>query len=687
MRRVKKYLKKKKHKLMQQNKFYILFLLATIFFNTLYSQDNFVLTSVSKSNLKTVRVKWYSKAFLYPAGVNLYRKESGESNWKKINTVPIKRGDYKPTPQEIKQDDELHNYMELVNSFSQLDGVSRLAMYVKSFKSEAFSRYLGIEYLDNTAGSGTSVQYKVSMLQNGIETELGVSKPLTAGIYTEVMPPQQIEIVAKNKKTVIKWLPETSRYYGVNIYRMFDSTGNDRIKVNQDPVMISKTKNKNGQYEYPSQFYIEEKLKEDTTYYYSFKAIDFYGEESNFTNPVNVFVKDLNAPIPPIFIEKEVKGKEIRLTWSKLFFEKDFMGYNLYRAKGAEKEYIKVNSKQLIKTDTQFVDLVPNYGTYRYVIAAVDRSGNEGVTEEIPTETIDEEPPAIPTDLIIIADTGKIVLRWKKNEEKDIWGYLVYQTVNKNIQDDAYVLITPTPILTNEFKQELAKNSKNKFLYKVLAIDSSYNKSALSAFAEATLPDVVAPTDPFIFNLSLDNKKNIIVEFFKNSELDLKGYELYRLWNNKEGEEIVEKVNADVIPNNATKYIDRTFENEGVVSYYLIAIDSFNNHSGKSNVVKLNIRKEENSSSYEIKKFDVKQTKQPNNWVLNWKINKEQDVFYVVYTKQEGDENFEPQTKNLLETKFILNVNNVNKTFVQVRAYNAAGLVAKSEIKTIQSKQ
>ncbi|MEO6902540.1 MAG: hypothetical protein ABI315_05215 [Bacteroidia bacterium] len=671
---------------MQQNKFYILFLLVIIFFNTSYSQDNFVLTSVSKSNLKTVRVKWYSKALLYSEGINLYRKESNATNWQKVNKLPIKKGDYKPTTQEIKEDKELTDYIELVNSGTQLDGVTRLALYVKTFKSEAFSRYLGIEYLDIDVISGTSLQYKVSSIQNGVETELGISKPITVGTYTEVLPPQKIEIIPKNKKTIIKWLPETSRYYGVNIYRMFDSTGNNRIKVNQDPVMISKTKNKKGEYEYPSQFYIEEKLKEDTTYYYSFKAIDFFGEESEFATPINVFVKDLNAPLPPIFKEKEVKVKDVKLKWSKSSFEKDFMGYNIYRAKGAGKEYTKVNSKLLVKEDTQIIDVVQNYGTYRYVIAAVDRSGNEGVTDEISIETIDEEPPSIPTGLVITADTGKIVLRWKKNEEKDIWGYLVYQTVNKNTNDDAYVLITPTPLLINEFKQELAKNSKNKFLYKVLAIDSTYNKSHLSAFAETTLPDVIAPTEPFIFNLSLDNKRNVVVEFFKNAELDLKGYELYRLWNNKDGVEVIEKINVDIIPNNATKYIDRTFDNEGIVKYYLIALDSANNRSGKSNIVKLNIRNHENTLVYEIKKFDVKQKKQSNNWDLNWKINKDQDIFYVVYSKQEGDENFEPQSKNLVETKFILNLSNTNKTLVQVRAYDTGGLVAKSEIKTIQSK-
>ena len=282
-------------------------------------------------------------------------------------------------------------------------------------------------------------------------------------------------------------------------------------------------------YSYPEQFYIDEQLKEDTAYYYSFKTIDFFGEESEFSTPIKVFIKDMNAPLPPILTERKAKHKSVTLKWHKDTFEKDFVGFNIYRATRSDKNYTQVNKTLLLKTDSLFTDSVTRYGLFRYVIASIDRSGNEGVTEDISIETIDEIPPAIPKGLMIKSDTGKITLTWEPNNETDLWGYMVYQAINKNVRNDMYVLITPQPLKGNSFKQELAKNSKNKFLYKVLAMDSSYNKSELSNFAVTTLPDVTPPGDPFITNCSLNADKNIVIEFFKNTELDLMGYHLYRV--------------------------------------------------------------------------------------------------------------------------------------------------------------
>ncbi len=647
---------------------------------------NFVLTSVSRTNPSHMRVKWYSKDFMYREGCVVYRKDTQESSWQKLTASPLKKGDYQPGPEELKADKELKQYVDLVNALPKLEGVARLGAYVKSFKSDAFCKYIGIEFVDQATTPGKTVQYKVCALVSGIEQEIGISEPALAGQVSELLPPKDIVIEAKNKQATIKWLPETSRYYAVDIYRMFDSTGADRIKVSKDPIIISKNKNKEGVYAYPEKFYVDEKLKEDTAYYYSFKTIDFFGEESDFSKPVRVFIKDLNPPLPPYFMGKTVKHKQVILKWHKPGFEKDFTGFNIYRAKSLQKEYTQVNKTPLMKTDSVFTDSVARYGMYRYVIASVDRSGNEGVTEEIPVETVDEVPPLVPKGLVIKSDTGRIELSWEPNTEDDLWGYMVYQAVNRNVRNDQYVLITPNPLPGSIFKQNLPKNSKNKFLYKVLAVDSSYNKSDLSEFAVTTLPDVVAPAEPFINNSYVDKDKHIVIEFFKNTELDLMGYHLYRVYKEDE-EEKTEQVNARLIDKTSMRYIDRGFDRYGPVQYYLIALDSTNNISRRSNIARLNIKKEEAVVNYEFKSFNSKGLKLPNSWQLKWKMENSEDIFYVVYVRHEGDENFEPQTKNLNNTKCVVSLKSKARAYVQVRAYNTKGLVAKSEIKLLENKK
>lgn len=646
---------------------------------------NFVLSSISKNNINEVKIKWYSTSLMYPEGVNIYRKETAGNSWQKLNSVPFKKGDYTPTAEELKQDKELKQYISLIGS-SKIEGVALLGAYVKTFKSEAFSKYIGIQFTDNTIEANKTVHYKVCAINGSSETEIGISEPIVSGKATVLLPPAEIDIVAKNKKATIKWLPETSRYYAVDIYRMFDSTGSDRKKITKDPIIVSKNKDKNGVYSYPEQFYIDERLKADTTYYYTFKTIDFFGEESEFCKPIKVFIKDMDAPLPPILKERKAQNKSVTLRWHKESFEKDFVGFNIYRATRSDKNYTQVNKTLLLKTDSLFTDSVSRYGLFRYVIASIDRSGNEGVTEDIPIETVDEIPPAIPKGLMIKSDTGKIVLTWEANKETDLWGYMVYQSINKNVKNDLYVLITPQPLKTNSFKQDLAKNSKNKFLYKVLAMDSSYNKSDLSNFAVTTLPDVTPPGDPFITNCSLNADKHIVVEFFKNTELDLMGYHLYRVYKDGE-EEKTEQVNAKLIDRTAIRYIDRSFEGYGMVQYYLVALDSTNNASRRSNTVKINIKKEEEVANYEFKSVDAKSLKVGNSWKIKWKMENAGDIFFVVYTRQTGEENFEPQTKNLNDTKCIVNLKNGTNAYVQVRAYNTKGLVAKSEIKLLENKK
>ena len=98
------------------------------------------------------------------------------------------------------------------------------------------------------------------------------------------------------------------------------------------------------------------------------------------------------------------------------------------------------------------------------------------------------------------------------------------------------------------------------------------------------------------------------------------------------------------------------------------------------------MKEEADTTTYKIKKFDAKQIKKTATWKLSWKINKQENVFYVVYTKREGDENFEPATQNLTSSDFVIDLKKRNKLLVQVRAYNSKGLLAKSEIKELEHK-
>jgi len=141
-------------------------------------------------------------------------------------------------------------------------------------------------------------------------------------------------------------------------------------------------------------------------------------------------------------------------------------------------------------------------------------------------------------------------------------------------------------------------------------------------------------------------------------------------------------VNVKPIDRSAFRFIDRDFEGYGTVNYYLVALDSSGNTSRPSNTVKLNVKKEEDVIAHAFRSFDTKALKPGNNWQLKWKMNTDEPVFFVVYTREDGNANFEPQTKNLEQKKCTIRTK--GKAYVQVRAYTAKGLVAKSDIKLLE---
>jgi hypothetical protein len=662
-----------------KNSLFLSFCLLSL---TCLAQENFVLAKVSNKNNQVLRVKWYSKNLIYPNGVNIYRQQEGNSEWQKINSTPIKKGDYKISSSDLSSDKELTEFTNLANNMSNFKGIPLLAIYIKSFKSEAFSKYLGIQFDDNTTKAGVKYKYQIKHIDNdGIEKELGVSTQIQSNIYTTTESPKEISIIPKNKKCIIKWLPETSRYYSVDIYKKTNDNPTEK-KINAEPIVISKTKGKNGVYQYPEKFFIDDKVKEDSTYYYLFKAIDFFGEESLFSEPFKVFLKDIQAPSAPIYSGRKIKSKNVTLSWRKKIIEPDFIGYNIYRTPNNDTNYKKVNSQLISKIDTSYTDEVDDFKLYNYFISAIDKDGNEGYSNLIKVDVFDDVPPQVPKNLKLKSDTGKIILTWDKNPENDLWGYFIYRTINKNKEN--YVLITPSPIATNQYIDKLPDNAKNKFLYKVLAIDKAYNKSGYSDFATASLPDIYPPLPPFIKTYFINEKKQAVIEWVKNAEKDLKGYDLFKTIKKNE-ETNTEKVNVNLIEASLYRYIDRDVDEGTSVSYYLIAYDSMGNASKKSNTVKLSFRKVNTIEKTTFTK--VKANGFPSKRVIEvkWSVLSTENLTYIVFCKKDGEKNFSPVSGNIEDENYkISNALKGHIYTIQIRAYNNIGLVAKSEIVEVQ---
>lgn len=90
----------------------------------------------------------------------------------------------------------------------------------------------------------------------------------------------------------------------------------------------------------------------------------------------------------------------------------------------------------------------------------------------------------IAQSLVTIADRG-VRLKWKRNTEPDLLGYLVYMSIGT---PDNFEKVTPAPIPDPEFVSPILRPD-TKYYFKVSSIDEAGNESAASDVIEYQLPD------------------------------------------------------------------------------------------------------------------------------------------------------------------------------------------------------
>jgi uncharacterized protein len=648
---------------------------CTLLLPLLYSQDAIVVIQNQKdSNIPIVNIKWYSQDFVYKEGVNLYRKESQTNDWTKLNALPIKQKLEIPKI-EIAKDSDLFMFQELMKEIKQeqINGMILLQLMAKTFQSPVFSRYIGIQYDDSSAIPSKSYQYKVMRIKNGMEQTLAISEGITIKAFSPLEAPKNFFAKQYRKSAKMGWDAEDTRFYATNIYRASKATGAE-IKLNNKPVTISMIQDSSGNFHYPEYKFVDDSVKEGGTYYYRIAGLDFFGNETQYTPPVKVAISDLTPPSAPINVQKTIKKQDVTIFWENTE-KKELAGFNVYRSINDSNDYYPANSVLLPPGVTSFIDRVPKSGGYYYFVAAVDTVGNEGYSDKMFAEVADLAAPSIPQHIKAVADTGKVILTWDAVTEPDLMGYQVYRTINSD-EESYYVLLNANPVIATTFTDTLPANARNYFYYKVISIDTSYNRSDYSQPVSARMPDVMPPEKPFIKSVTQLNN-NLVVEWIPNMEPDLAGYEVFR--SVKDIKVNYAKLSEGLIDNEVSRFTDRNVQPDTIYNYYLVAIDSTGNRSASSDyfTARLSLDNTIESSSV-INSFTVKKRK--NTYKLLWDINTSPDFIGVaIYRKTNADENPEKLTDVLNVKTYNDNYKNKTKPSYQLRLYHTNGKVVKSD--------
>ena len=627
---------------MTSNKsFFLAFFLLPAFCITATAQTQTGIVAGVDSAEKQIIVKWFSEQVIFPQGVHVYRSRAGQ-DWVRLTARPLRRGDM-PVPQTLLQNDSvMRAFVEAAQSASNNDlrGIIGAMMMVQAVQNNYYARFLGLCYIDEDVASGVSYRYRVMQVQTGgRETLVGETDNIIAGQYLPVAPPQGLTVIPGDGETELKWIPEPQRFFGVNVYRR-SNRDTQPVKANSDMILISENEGEDGAQKYPDVFFTDQNLDNNYQYTYFIRGIDYLGQEGAPSEPVTVAPQDQTPPEPPVNVTVSVDGLNVSLAWENPDPSPDMEGYHVYRSKRMDSGYVRANRTILDRNTFSFIDRLEDPGQYFYYVAAVDYAGNEGESFKDMADVKDVYPPSAPRGLTAQADSGKITLRWLANTEKDLMGYQVFRTVDRNNTAN-YVLVNAQPLTDTVFVDMLPAISRNMFHYRVAAIDSSFNRSDYSAPTFGAMPDLTPPARPLIRSVS-QMENALLVEWIPNAEDDLKWYNIYRMNMN---DSVTMHLNPRPVSRSVNRFTDLQVNPNIPYRYYITATDSSNNVSAPSEYFYATFVQDEEPTAVNnpLTSFRASHNARQKQVALRWRFDGRPSLKGVIVFRSDGT-NFVPLT-------------------------------------------
>ena len=246
----------------------------------------------------------------------------------------------------------------------------------------------------------------------------------------------------------------------------------------------------------PTTTYSDVNLTNDLTYYYRLAAVDSSGNRSGQSAQTAVTPVDQTPPAAPTGLNATPGDGNITLNWNTNA-EADLSYYIVQRKKTLAGLLANPDSVARVNTPTaSYKDTgVTNDSTYFYRIVAVDQRGNKsgGSLPESATPSVaaDTTPPAAPTGLTASSGDKQVLVKWTRNTDNDLNGYLLYRSAisgfTPTIGDSIATLSHTATGYTNT-----GLTNGTIYYYRLVAFDVAGNRSATSGEASA-IPDL-SPT-------------------------------------------------------------------------------------------------------------------------------------------------------------------------------------------------
>ena len=228
----------------------------------------------------------------------------------------------------------------------------------------------------------------------------------------------------------------------------------------------------------------------DKKFSYTVTAVDEYGFESSFSEPLTAIVGDIVPPSAPQGLTATADGSSAVLSWAAN--TDDAAGYAVYR--NTSQGWMKISPGAVLYP--VFTDPNLSNGTYTYRITAVDNVGNESSPSNEVSALISVAPPQAPVITAVEAPAEGMMLSisWQYAGGSSA-GYRIYRGANAG---GPYEKVNMNLIGTLSFVDR-GLLSGIPYYYVVVAVDAAGNEGANSNEVSGIPAVSPAPGKPIIF--------------------------------------------------------------------------------------------------------------------------------------------------------------------------------------------
>lgn len=230
---------------------------------------------------------------------------------------------------------------------------------------------------------------------------------------------------------------------------------------------------------------------------YAIRFVNATGQKAGFSNALLV-APTSKVAANPTALTGEASQDAIRLKWLPSQANIDgstpvsILGYNIYRST-SQKEPGKLLNKTPVTAggfDDEFFDFGKEY--YYFVRAVSVGTQAEPIESSesnvLKFKAVDTFAPAAPSAITVAAAPTTISIFWAVNIEKDVVGYKIYRTEDKDLPNDKWTLLTPEPLKTNTFQDKKVESGKTYYYY-LTATDIYGNVSDPSEIVSEIVPE------------------------------------------------------------------------------------------------------------------------------------------------------------------------------------------------------